>query len=468
VKIMPEKKERIRIPEDIEAQILFLNEHRCCMCNKGPKDGARIQTHHINEDPSDNRLENLAVLCRDCHDELKDRLWMGKSFVQGEIKKYKALWETAVSEKRKHLAFPPVIVKEKVTEKVDEKGRIERHIEREISYRNGLAPQAFGVSPSVPLSQEKKLILENAKRITTSQPSIEKLLQIFNEIKRTAEIRVDDMVILSRICLSLGDSKFHAGDYSMAEIFYKEALDYGKSAKESEIVGICLYELGAAVGMQGRHKEALAYFNEVIKMNKKDQTAWFNKGVALSFLNKRKEARSAYSKAIEFGTKISDWDTVASAHYNMGVSLARLGRYQEAVDSYLKAIEFGTKSGKLDTVASAHYNMGVPLVRLGRDQEAVDSYLKAIELRKFLSDRGERIFPSITLLICILGVKSIQNKNQNQAKELAKRLFQVYLNGRKDGMAKLIAKTMETFESKLSKENIDMFQEFKKLFEKMG
>jgi tetratricopeptide (TPR) repeat protein len=150
----------------------------------------------------------------------------------------------------------------------------------------------------------------------------------------------------------------------------------------------------------------------------------------------------------------------------MGISQGKLEKHQDAIDSYLKAIKFGEKASDWGTVASAYSNMGISQGKLEKYQDAIDSYLKAIESREFLPDRGERIFPNITLLICILGTKNIQEKNHNQAKELTDKLAQVYLDGEKDGMSKLIVKTMEIFESKQSKEDKNTFQEFKQLFEK--
>ena len=413
-------KGRVPVLNDIEARILFLNDHCCCICHRGPNDGVRIQIHHINEDPSDNRPENLAVLCRDCHDRLRDKQWMGKRFTPREITKYKTLWEKAVFEKRKHLEYPPAVIKETIREKVDDRGKvIERDIEREISYANGLAPQALGIASPLSLSKDKRLILKELKQIVSSQLGTEKLLSIFSHIKRTEAIDVDDMVVLSRTCLSLGDAKFQIRDYSLAEVFYKEALHYAEGAKEAKVVDICLFEIGAAVGKQGRHEEALDYFNKVLGFNKNNQYAWLNKSLCLSSLNRNKEAISASKKAINYAEQAKQWQIVADAYYimgnslydsgkheeavdahlnaitygkrakhweivasacgNMGISLNYLYRYEEAVDAHLNAITYGTRAKQWGTVANAHYNMGNALVDLEKRQEGLDSYLKAIQ-----------------------------------------------------------------------------------------
>jgi len=384
---MPKKKERAKVPTDIEADILFRNDHRCCMCGKGPKDGKRIQIHHINEDPSDNRLTNLAVLCRDCHDPLKDRLWMGRGFLETEVRKYKALWERAVRQKRKHLSFPAATVREGITEKIDEKGEvIERHIEKELIYLNGLAPQALAVTPPVALSDNNKLTLKKIKKITSSKTTSKSLLSLLDNMKQKPKIRRQDRILLSRLCLSIGDKRFNAYDYKTAEIFYTEALSYARSAKEPRILQICLYELGASVGMQRRHKEALNYFSRLLIMDTTNHLALFNKSVALYFLGKHSQAFATLVQVIKFGKKASDWSTVASAQYNMGYAQQKLNKYQQAVGSYRKAIEFGKKASDWSKVSSAQYNMGNAQQKLNKYQQAVGSYRKAIEFGKKASD----------------------------------------------------------------------------------
>lgn len=144
--------------------------------------------------------------------------------------------------------------------------------------------------------------MKEAKQILEFQPSSERLLQIYNNIKKIIEIGIEDIVVLSRICLSIGDTKFYEGNYIEAEIFYKEALSYGKGGEEEKIVEICLYELGAALGMQGRHRDGLNYFDEVIKRNDKNADAWNNKGIAMRNIGKNEEAVKCYDEAIRINT----------------------------------------------------------------------------------------------------------------------------------------------------------------------
>jgi hypothetical protein len=53
---------RIAIPEATRLEIIAKSNNRCCVCQT-----PFVQIHNLNEDPADNRIENLAPLCPNCH-----------------------------------------------------------------------------------------------------------------------------------------------------------------------------------------------------------------------------------------------------------------------------------------------------------------------------------------------------------------------------------------------------------------
>lgn len=67
---------------------LLLETYPYCMqCGITPEQGVRLEIDHINNDPSDNRMENLQVLCRSCN--------MGKfhAYRKARRKEAKLGWE---------------------------------------------------------------------------------------------------------------------------------------------------------------------------------------------------------------------------------------------------------------------------------------------------------------------------------------------------------------------------------------
>jgi hypothetical protein len=84
------KKLRIEIPERISAPLLFLNRHRCCICREPRKP---VQIHHVDENPSNNDMRNLAVLCVECHSIVSGNQGFGKNYSKKEILLFKKNWE---------------------------------------------------------------------------------------------------------------------------------------------------------------------------------------------------------------------------------------------------------------------------------------------------------------------------------------------------------------------------------------
>jgi hypothetical protein len=91
------KKKRIPIPEEIAAEILYLSDRTCCVCNEK---GKGIQIHHIDEDPSNNLVENLSVLCLDCHHKTQIKGGFVRELDSKQIGRFNLEWIRRVEVRR--------------------------------------------------------------------------------------------------------------------------------------------------------------------------------------------------------------------------------------------------------------------------------------------------------------------------------------------------------------------------------
>ncbi len=81
---------RPSVPQRISNQVLFQNRPRCCVCHEPRKP---VHIHHIDNNPANNRPNNLAVLCLDHHSDVTGAQGLGHNYTVGEIRLYKEAWE---------------------------------------------------------------------------------------------------------------------------------------------------------------------------------------------------------------------------------------------------------------------------------------------------------------------------------------------------------------------------------------
>ena len=94
---MAQRKIRIPIPPDLAAETLFRSDRTCCVCRIANK---QVQIHHINDDPSDNRSANLAVLCLECHAQTQMSGGFGRKLNAEVVTLYRDHWLTSVEMRR--------------------------------------------------------------------------------------------------------------------------------------------------------------------------------------------------------------------------------------------------------------------------------------------------------------------------------------------------------------------------------
>lgn len=91
------KKTRIPISGDVQAQVLFKSDRTCCVCRDRSK---HVQIHHIDEDPSNNEVQNLSVLCFECHNDTQLSGGFGKKLKAVDVTTFRDDWLERVDKRR--------------------------------------------------------------------------------------------------------------------------------------------------------------------------------------------------------------------------------------------------------------------------------------------------------------------------------------------------------------------------------
>ncbi len=126
--------------------------------------------------------------------------------------------------------------------------------------------------------------------------------------------------------------------------------------------------MGAALQAQGRFREALACFDQVLAANPSSAMGWYNRGCVLGDLGLFEEAIRSYALALDLDQDYAD------AWHNLGQALRRLGKFSEALDCYRCALLL--HPGRAATLV----NTGDLLLGLNRPEEARDHYDQALRL----------------------------------------------------------------------------------------
>jgi len=128
---------------------------------------------------------------------------------------------------------------------------------------------------------------------------------------------------------------------------------------------------------QGRLDEAIAEFEEAIKINPDDAKAHYNLGLTYDNQGRLDEAIAEYKEAI----RLNPDD--ANAHLNLGVAYADQGQLEEAIAEYQEAIRIHPD------YANAHFNLGLAYREQGRTEEAIAEFETYLQLRPDASNRAE-------------------------------------------------------------------------------
>jgi len=71
----------------------------CCLCRTPGK--VPIQIHHLDENPSNNNLDNLAVLCGECHAKVHTVGAFSRKIKAPTLKQYRDSWHVELARRRR-------------------------------------------------------------------------------------------------------------------------------------------------------------------------------------------------------------------------------------------------------------------------------------------------------------------------------------------------------------------------------
>jgi len=177
-----------------------------------------------------------------------------------------------------------------------------------------------------------------------------KLKNILTETKR------DDYLFY------LGNSFYFKEEYLHAKDCYDESLKINPKNVSAWITkGIALVQLE-------KYEEAITCCNNALEINPKNVSAWITKYIALDNLGKYEEVITCCDKALDINPKKE------SAWITKGIALVQLGKYEEAITCYDNALEINPKN------ESASFNRACSYSLMGNKEKAISNLKRSIEL----------------------------------------------------------------------------------------
>ncbi len=136
-----------------------------------------------------------------------------------------------------------------------------------------------------------------------------------------------------------------------------------------------LLDKGKQLYRDDHDADAVAAFEQAIKLDSDLAEAHFRLGLGYETLNKREEAESQYKKAVEAYRKYFDSNPDdAEAHYNLGQTYAKLAQYSEAVREYRAATKLKADDPDM------YFDLGMAHTKLAQYEPAAAAFSKALEI----------------------------------------------------------------------------------------
>jgi len=135
-----------------------------------------------------------------------------------------------------------------------------------------------------------------------------------------------------------------------------------------------------------KYAEAVAAYQEALKLNPQQWAYYFNLGLSYKKMGQKEEALKAFRQAQSLNPESF------SANKELGESLAKEGNFEEARHYYEKAVLINPED------MDAFYNLGICWLNLGELEKAVEAFEKVLQLNK---DYAEAYYQLGTIFISL-------------------------------------------------------------------
>ena len=136
-----------------------------------------------------------------------------------------------------------------------------------------------------------------------------------------------------------------------------------------------LLEKGKQLYRDDQDTEAVAVFEQAVKLDPDLAEAHFRLGLSYEAVGKNEEAEAEYKKSVAtYKKQLEANPDDAEAHYNLGQTHANLGNYSEAIREYRQA----TRLKEND--ADMYYDLGVAHTKLAQYDAAAAAFTKSLEI----------------------------------------------------------------------------------------
>jgi tetratricopeptide (TPR) repeat protein len=131
---------------------------------------------------------------------------------------------------------------------------------------------------------------------------------------------------------------------------------------------------GEVYGKLGQHEKAAESYTEAIRRNSRIASYYRERGSAYNYLDKFKEAKADYDKALALGYPVPAPRETADSNIGRGYASLHLGHYQDAIDDFDAALKILPRSSRTYAWRGWAYQS------LGKRAEAVADYKVALAI----------------------------------------------------------------------------------------